>query len=555
MLQDTFSNLEISKISVVDNFNHRIFIDDDENDFNDIEALASDIKENGVLQPIVVRPKDNENDLYEIVAGERRWRASQVADLDVIPCVIKHIDKNTAYQLSVSENLQRQDVTPVEESTVAYKLISINDGSKEEVMRYLGWSLKKLNSRLMLNNCIQSVKESIVKKEISIGIAELMSGLTKENQQVAITNIIKHDLDVLAVKAMIEKMSFQLKDAVFCQKQCNSCKHNSSQQMSLFDVLEDGQCLNPPCYEEKTKEKTDHKLAELKDDYNCIFTTAEKHPDDYTETNQILLTEQQQSDCKTCKSNGAIVNEKLEVTAGICFKVDCYNDCLKCNEQSIKAEEIEAIEEETDVVETAGNDKKETVKKPAPKPKTVSVTTGVVQEHVDNFHSTLAKRTVHQSTVLTHAMTIFSLSNQVSGTDRGLIEKKYNIKIGTTVRDVIKNVRVFEQDKIDTLLKLLPAMIISNNHLSDCRSILKEEKVDLVSQFDVNKNYLKRLTKTGIEQLLNESKFTEYFKQNNPDRKKSLMSEKKDDLIEIILKEKFDFSNYIPASHSLGESK
>ncbi|MEG1523376.1 MAG: ParB/RepB/Spo0J family partition protein, partial [Bacteroidales bacterium] len=118
----------------------------------DLTELAESIKEQGVLQPIMVRPRGNE---YEIVYGERRYRAALLAGLEIIPALVRDLTDNTAMEYALTENIQRQDVSPIEEA-IAYKsLIENNHYDMVNLMNKFGKSESYIRSRMRLNSLIQ----------------------------------------------------------------------------------------------------------------------------------------------------------------------------------------------------------------------------------------------------------------------------------------------------------------------------------------------------------------------------------------------------------------
>ena len=101
-----------------------------------MEELAGSIKAQGIIQPLVVRPISDST--YEIVAGERRWRAAQLAGLDMVPALVRDVADKTAVALSLIENIQREDLTPIEEAEAFQRLLQSGSMSKEELASRVG---------------------------------------------------------------------------------------------------------------------------------------------------------------------------------------------------------------------------------------------------------------------------------------------------------------------------------------------------------------------------------------------------------------------------------
>ena len=142
---------------------------------NDLEDLASSIKSKGVLQPIIVRPiKDN---YYEIIAGERRWRASQIAGIHEIPALIKEMTDDLVQEAALIENIQRENLNAIEEAR-AYKIILQNKGSdQEKLSQIIGKSKSHISNMIRLLDLDGEIQNYIISGEISMGHARALIGV------------------------------------------------------------------------------------------------------------------------------------------------------------------------------------------------------------------------------------------------------------------------------------------------------------------------------------------------------------------------------------------
>ena len=132
-----------------------------------MEALASSIKEHGVLQPIVVTREDGK---YKIVAGERRWRASKMAGLKKIPAIIRTVDSQNRLELSIIENAQREDLNPIELATAYAKLSTQFNLSSEDIAAKVGKSEITIQNTMRLLNLPDDVKKVMVEAKLSEGV-------------------------------------------------------------------------------------------------------------------------------------------------------------------------------------------------------------------------------------------------------------------------------------------------------------------------------------------------------------------------------------------------
>ncbi|MCB1530300.1 MAG: ParB/RepB/Spo0J family partition protein [Rhodospirillales bacterium] len=146
--------------------------------FNDdtLDELASSIQEHGILQPILVRPHKHDAEKYEIIAGERRWRAAQLAQIHELPVVVRDLDDADTLQIALIENLQRQDLTPIEEAKGYQRLIDEFGNSKESVGEVVGKSRSHVSNMIRLLQLPESVQGMVGRGELSAGHARALVG-------------------------------------------------------------------------------------------------------------------------------------------------------------------------------------------------------------------------------------------------------------------------------------------------------------------------------------------------------------------------------------------
>jgi ParB family chromosome partitioning protein len=143
--------------------------------------LANSIKEKGILQPIIVRQKDN-NDSYEVIAGERRWRAAQIAQLDNVPVIIKNLSDDDALEIAIIENVQRSNLNPIDEASGYKRLMNIYNYTQDDLSRVIGKSRSYIANILRLSNLPIKVQELLSSGKLTIGHARaLISSNDPEN--------------------------------------------------------------------------------------------------------------------------------------------------------------------------------------------------------------------------------------------------------------------------------------------------------------------------------------------------------------------------------------
>ena len=174
-----------------------------------LEELAKSIQMQGVVQPIVARPLRREGHIqrYEIVAGERRWRAAQMAGLQEIPAVVRVIPDEAAIAMSLIENIQREDLNPLEEARALERLIREFDLKHEEAAEAVGRSRASVSNLLRLLDLSDKVKSMLESRDIQMGHARSLLALSSEAQQLnAAKQVVKKGLSVRGTEALVRRL-------------------------------------------------------------------------------------------------------------------------------------------------------------------------------------------------------------------------------------------------------------------------------------------------------------------------------------------------------------
>ena len=184
-------------------------------DFDDeeLEALAESIRQHGIIQPLTVR--EMPNGYYQIIAGERRWRASRLAGLDEVPVVIMEADDRKAMELALIENLQRQDLNPVEEAQGYDALINRFGMTQEEAAERVGKSRPAVTNALRLLTLSEPVLEKLKNGELTAGHARAILQLKTEKKQLeAAQKILSENSDIVAIMCGNDQMAVGAKTAM-----------------------------------------------------------------------------------------------------------------------------------------------------------------------------------------------------------------------------------------------------------------------------------------------------------------------------------------------------
>jgi ParB family chromosome partitioning protein len=169
-----------------------------------LEELAASIKLQGVMQPIIVRSISD--DKYEIVAGERRWRATQLAGLDKIPALVRQIPDEAAIAMALIENIQRENLNAMEEALALYRLQQEFELSQQEVADAVGKSRSTIANLLRLMNLREDVQRMLEHGDIELGHAKTLLALPLDEQSSAANTVISQGLSVRQTEALVKRL-------------------------------------------------------------------------------------------------------------------------------------------------------------------------------------------------------------------------------------------------------------------------------------------------------------------------------------------------------------
>lgn len=177
--------------------------------------LANSIKAQGVMQPIVVRPTINAEKpsvRYEIIAGERRWRATQLAGLDTIPAVIRDVGDDAAIAMALIENIQRENLNPIEEAVALQRLKDQFELTHQEVADAVGKSRVTVTNLLRLMSLTDEVRRMLERGDLEMGHARALLGLHDNAQHTAAKNVVDKGLSVRQTEALVRNLQQKTPD-------------------------------------------------------------------------------------------------------------------------------------------------------------------------------------------------------------------------------------------------------------------------------------------------------------------------------------------------------
>jgi len=191
-------NIDINKIKP-NKYQSRMQFDQEK-----LKELANSIKREGIVQPIIVSPS-GEN--YQLVAGERRWWAAKMAELKEIPAVVRNVSNREMFEVSLIENIQREDLNPVEEATAFERLMKEFNLTQQELADHLGKTRSTVANTLRLINLPEQIKEFVSRRLISAGHARALLSIQGEKKRIEMARrIIKQKLPVRETEDIVERL-------------------------------------------------------------------------------------------------------------------------------------------------------------------------------------------------------------------------------------------------------------------------------------------------------------------------------------------------------------
>jgi ParB family chromosome partitioning protein len=172
-----------------------------------LNELAASIKAQGLMQPILVRPVNSGSDRYEIIAGERRFRAAQIAGLSEVPVLVKDVDDQAAAAMALIENIQREDLNPLEEAQGIHRLISDFDFTHEQAANAVGRSRSAVSNLLRLMNLAKPVQTMLMAGDIDMGHARALLAVDSATQINLANQIVAKRMSVREAEKLVVRAS------------------------------------------------------------------------------------------------------------------------------------------------------------------------------------------------------------------------------------------------------------------------------------------------------------------------------------------------------------
>ena len=169
-----------------------------------LEELAESIRQQGVIQPVVVRALADGD--YELIAGERRWRAAQLAGIDVLPAIVREVADEVAIAMALVENIQREDLNPLEEATALRRLVDEFQLTHQEAADAVGRSRSAVSNLMRLLELSEEVRELVDDRHLEMGHARALLALPEAQQANAAREVVRRQLSVRETEALVKRL-------------------------------------------------------------------------------------------------------------------------------------------------------------------------------------------------------------------------------------------------------------------------------------------------------------------------------------------------------------
>lgn len=303
-----------------------------------LDELAESIKQQGVLQPITVRPIAD-TDRYEIVFGERRYRASVIAGLEEVPAIISELSDEEAQEMAVTENLQRKDVTPTEEANAYKQFIDSGKHTVETLSVLFGKSENYIRTRLNFSTLIPELAELLDADVITISVASEICRYGEDVQREVYEKYLKEGIQHYSswrgrkakeIAELIEqKFTIDLERYCFDKTECASCRHNTN-NLLLFNDGGCGQCSNHTCLAEMNAAFLKEKAIQIAQQQPDIILCRDPYCTNETTVERLIASGY---DVETINSCIAFPKNPIEPQIKDYDNSEDYEDALKEHEE------------------------------------------------------------------------------------------------------------------------------------------------------------------------------------------------------------------------------
>ncbi len=520
------------------------------------DDLCSSVKKHkdGVHTPIGVRYNPKSPKRLEVIFGHGRRDAAIKTKRLRVPYKFFDLDDSQAFELHLSENLDRSDLDTVAKAKAAQTYLAHFKADYEAVASKLNMTVKKLRELLELNKCSDQVLQAVKDKKISEGHAIILAPFHKSKQDKNLNVIISEGWTIAVLKERTGRVKLPLSKAVFDIKPCDACEFNSAHQIGLFDVGDaKAQCANSECYKQKTTSHLNKKKDELSEKYGNILLLSECHKDDRNAVSAEILGNQQWSECRSCDNKVAVLNDDIYKQLGAVLPDQCVNKvCFTKCKSSYDTELQSVIKSQFSESENLTSDQSEKANLIA-KARVRPSSKGALPKKATEFYKSLLRQAsanlyVNDVTFSESVLTASVVSQSCYKSS------KFN---SSRFSDVLVHcLTLSNEERMEVTRKAISHLLNktvtdANNSLvtSTLINCMKEDNSTSVKHVTAHwkptKESLEIYTADLLPPLLKSAKFNETIGEESFNK---LIKKGKKDIIQTVLKTEHDWSSYAPKS-------
>lgn len=529
-----------------------------------LAELTESIRAHGVDTPIIVRPVTEDDFDYEVIAGGRRYRGAMDAHGEdfAMPIVVKDVDEVEARRIALTENIQRDNLSPAEEARDAAELLGLHGGDRDVTAKILGWSRATLDSRLALLNCSTAVLDALSERKINIAHAELLAALSKENQDKVLPVVVAEKRSAADVRKLVESASCALASAIFDKADCAGCPHNSSTQAQMFgEAIGTGNCTNRTCFNEKTEKQLEATATGLRDEFQTVRIV--RAGDNNTRVQLAVdgpkgVGLEQAQACHACANYGAAVSA-LPDSIGKVYRGQCFDTVCNMKKVAarIQADKAASQPPKADGAKSApaARSANGTGSKSASAPASTnpSVTVVAESERVKAYRVKLWRKALRVDIGMNHELArqyliAIVLSGHARQIDDGAFRKFFE-RIAESeaplanLPKAVDAVQATDESKQADLMIAMLFAAIEGLEVTSLTQLCKSHKLDLKKHWKLDKELLELITKSEMMVLAEELGIRAALGDNF----KKVFAKSKPEVIEALLTvEGFDYTGKLP---------
>lgn len=516
----------------------------------DYQELLSSIRAKGIHTPIMVRPVTGG---YEIVAGWTRRRAAIECAFETIPCLVRDMSDNEAYELAVSENSDRTQLSIFDEAKSFRRIVENHNGDLNAAAEEMGWNKAKFDRALQLLRASEKVQNLIGHKQdngfiLSVGHAARLSVLPESLQDKIVDAVIRDKMTVAILKDKIDKAAKRpLATAVFCTQDCQNCQFNTEIQTSLFSEEQAANCTNPPCFTKKTEEHFEAKMKELESEYGKVVLLS-TISDPVTVDAQQVGKEQFNNGCLGCDKHCAVLADKGmkqgQIMEHQCLDRHCATEHGKAEQQR----KVDAAKAQNEPQQPSANATQGAPTKPtASAPKAKAQVSATMPKRLI-LESQTALRTTAKNALTQHPSYFLAVAYAALNVkcESGLKMEDQVIKAMSLSPEELEKAMSKAIDKITHDVQRedfnVERMLIraANTHIEGFQE-------QATHDWTPTQERLKDMTNAIRQQVLEQSGFAQAYQDAHSEKEyQSLLKLKTDDQVKAILAFTFDWSEYAP---------